>query len=58
MRVCTFTGEEIEPGTGLLYVKKNGEVLHYKNRKAFKNHQQLKRVPRYVRWSKHHVKHQ
>ena len=28
---CTFSGEEIEPGTGLIYVTKEGKVLYFKN---------------------------
>ncbi len=55
-RVCSFSGEEIEPGTGIMYVKKNGEVLHYKSRKCLKNHQGMKRVNRYVKWTKHYEK--
>ncbi len=51
-RKCSFSGEDIEPGSGLLYVKRNGEVYHYKSRKCFREHQRLKRVPRYVRWTK------
>ncbi len=51
-RVCSYSGDVIEPGTGLMYVKRNGEVYHYKTRKCFREHQKLKRVPRYVRWTK------
>lgn len=51
-RVCSYSGEDIEPGKGLMYVKKNGEVLHYKSRKCLREHQGLKRAPRYVKWTK------
>ncbi len=51
-RVCAYSGEDIEPGTGLMYVKKNGEVYHYKTRKCLKEHQKLGRVNRYVPWTK------
>lgn len=51
-RICSYSGEVIEPGTGLMYVKRNGEVYNYKTRKCFREHQTLKRVPRYVRWTK------
>ncbi len=51
-RICSYSGEPIEPGKGLLYVKRNGEVLHYKSRKCLREHQGLGRAPRYVRWTK------
>jgi large subunit ribosomal protein L24e len=51
-RVCAFSGQTIEAGTGLMYVKKNGEVLHYVSRKCLREHQGLKRAPRYTLWTK------
>jgi large subunit ribosomal protein L24e len=50
--ICAFSGDPIEPGTGLMYVKRNGEVLHYKTRKCLKEHQKLGRINRYVKWTK------
>lgn len=52
MTTCSFSGEEIEPGTGILYVRKNGEVLHFKNSKCLRNALKLKRINRHVRWTK------
>jgi large subunit ribosomal protein L24e len=37
-RTCDFSGEEIEPGTGIMYVRNDGTVLHFKDRKAEKNY--------------------
>ena len=37
-RTCDFSGEEIEPGTGIMYVRRDGTVLHFKNSKAEKNY--------------------
>jgi large subunit ribosomal protein L24e len=37
-RTCDFSGEEIEPGTGIMYVHRDGTVLHFKNSKAEKNY--------------------
>ncbi|MWG33078.1 50S ribosomal protein L24e [Halomarina oriensis] len=37
-RTCDYTGEEIEPGTGVMYVKNDGSVLHFVNSKAEKNY--------------------
>lgn len=33
---CSFTGEDIAPGTGHMHVKKDGTVLYFKNSKAKK----------------------
>ncbi len=52
MTNCSFSGEAIEPGTGLMYVKKNGEVLWFKNSKCMRNALNLGRVNRHVRWTK------
>ncbi|MFC7072295.1 50S ribosomal protein L24e [Halovenus rubra] len=37
-RTCDYTGEEIEPGTGKMYVKTDGTVLWFKGAKAEKNY--------------------
>ena len=34
---CSFTGKPIPPGTGMMYVKKTGQVLYFINSKAKKN---------------------
>ena len=34
-RVCSFSGDEIEPGTGLMFVKKDGSIMWFKNSKFF-----------------------
>ena len=55
-RTCSFCGDEIEPGTGKLFCKKDGSVFHFCSSKCQKNMLQLKRVPRRVRWSKFYAK--
>jgi large subunit ribosomal protein L24e len=50
-RVCTFCGKEIEPGTGRMYVKKDGVVYQFCTSKCFKNLVELKRVPRRTTWT-------
>lgn len=37
-RTCDFSGEEIEPGTGIMYVRNDGTVLHFKDSKCEKNY--------------------
>jgi len=55
-RICNFSGEEIEPGTGLMFIKKDGTVMWFKNSKARKNALKLKRNPRRVKWTRHYVR--
>ncbi len=55
-RICSFSGEEIEPGTGLMYIKRDGSILWFKNSKARKNSVKLKRNARRVKWTRHYVK--
>lgn len=35
---CSFSGKHIPPGTGIMYVKKDGKVLWFLNSKAEKNY--------------------
>jgi len=51
IRKCSFCGSEIEPGTGKMYVKKDGSVLNFCTNKCYKNMVQLKRVPRTTAWT-------
>ena len=37
-RTCDYTGEDIEPGTGKMFVKTDGTVLWFKHSKAEKNY--------------------
>lgn len=49
---CSFSGEDIPRGTGIMYVTKTGRVLYFKDRKAEKNMMELGRVPRRTRWTR------
>ncbi|AFZ73734.1 50S ribosomal protein L24e [Natronobacterium gregoryi] len=49
-RTCDYTGEEIEPGTGIMYVQNDGSVLHFVDSKAEKNYK-LGREPRDLEWT-------
>jgi len=53
-RVCTFCGVEIEPGTGRMYVKKDGVTYNFCSSKCFKNLVELGRVPRRVTWTRYY----
>ncbi len=50
-RICSFCGQEIEPGTGRIHVKKDGTVYQFCTSKCFKNMIELKRVPRRTAWT-------
>ncbi len=49
-RTCDYSGEAIEPGTGTMFVKANGTVLHFKDSKAEKNYL-LGREARDLEWT-------
>ena len=49
-RMCDYTGQEIEPGTGIMYVRTDGSVLHFVDSKAEKNYL-LGREPRDLEWT-------
>ena len=53
---CNFCGAEIKPGTGKMYVKKDGNVLWFCTRKCEKNMIGLRRIPRVTKWSKYYEK--
>ncbi|NYT11106.1 MAG: 50S ribosomal protein L24e [Methanomassiliicoccales archaeon] len=50
-RICSFCGQDIEPGTGRLHVKKDGTVYQFCTSKCYKNMVQLRRVPRRTAWT-------
>lgn len=52
----TFSGKEIPPGTGIMYVKKDGKILYFLNRKEEKNMIKLGRKPRRVKWTEEYRK--
>lgn len=50
-RVCTFCGENIEPGTGKMFIKKDGIIFYFCSGKCQKNLLKLKRTPRDIKWT-------
>ena len=50
-RICSFCGKDIEPGTGKMYVKKDGTVYTFCTNKCKKNRIDIGRVPRRTRWT-------
>ncbi len=57
-KTCSFCGKDIEPGTGKMYVKRDGTVFNFCSNKCKKNLIVLKRTPRLVKWTKAYREHQ
>ena len=55
-RICSFTHEEIEPGTGMMYIKRAGSVFWFKDSKARKTMLKLKRNTRRLKWTRRYEK--
>jgi large subunit ribosomal protein L24e len=47
---CSFCGNQLEPGTGKMFVKKDGTIFYFCSTKC-QNNQKLGRVPRRVQWT-------
>lgn len=50
-RICNFCGEGIEPGTGKMFIKKDGTIFYFCSSKCEKNSLKLKRIPREIKWT-------
>lgn len=48
---CSYCGDEIAPGTGLIFVRKDGATFNLCSRKCEKNMISLGRKSRKVRWT-------
>lgn len=49
-RDCDYCGDDIEPGTGTMFVRTSGTVIHYCSSKCEKN-AELGREPRDLEWT-------
>ncbi len=52
---CTFCGKKIEPGTGKLYIKSDGQSFNFCTSKCEKNMVDIGRKDRQTRWTKKHA---
>jgi len=48
---CSFCKQNINKGTGKIYVQKTGKVLYFCSLKCEKNMLKLKRKPRTTKWT-------
>ncbi len=55
MARCSFCGNEIEKGTGIVFVQKIGKVIHFCSSKCEKN-VALGRKPKHTRWTQEYMK--
>uniref|UniRef100_A0A7C2VLE3 Large ribosomal subunit protein eL24 n=1 Tax=Ignisphaera aggregans TaxID=334771 RepID=A0A7C2VLE3_9CREN len=55
-RTCGFCGYDIEPGTGLMYVKNDGSIIWFCSSKCLKNYK-LGRDPKKLAWTKAYTAH-
>ncbi len=52
MTDCSFCGNTMDRGTGLLYVKKDGTVFNFCSSKCRHNLVDLRRINRHTKWTK------
>ena len=56
MPQCVFCGEELQKGTGKMFIYNSGKIIYFCSRKCEKNLFKLKRVPATTRWTKEYGK--
>src|SRR5271165_5951637 len=54
-RQCSFCAGEIEPGTGTMFVKRDGTVFHFCNSSCRKQQLHLGRVGHRLKWTRAHA---
>jgi large subunit ribosomal protein L24e len=53
-RQCSFCAQEIEPGTGMMFVKRDGTVFHFCTSSCRKQQLHLHRVGHRFKWTRAH----
>lgn len=56
MAKCTFCGNVIAKGTGMMFVLKEGKILYFCSSKCRKNQLKLQRKAIHIRWTKQYIK--
>lgn len=51
MAKCSFCENILKPGTGKMYVKKDGKIMHFCSSKCERNMLSLERKPLQTRWT-------
>ena len=52
---CSFCGDNIAPGTGILFSQRDGTVYAFCSKKCEKNQLVLKRKPQKVKWAQRYI---
>ena len=50
-KICSFCGGNIEPGTGRIFVRKDGFTYTFCGSKCYKNLVKMRRLPRETEWT-------
>ncbi|MFH1209337.1 MAG: 50S ribosomal protein L24e [archaeon] len=58
MSNCSFCGNKIEKGTGMIFVFKTGKLAYFCSSKCERNMLRLKRKSRTLKWTKNFEKEQ
>lgn len=53
-RVCSFCGQPIEPGSGTMFIKKDGSVYYFDKRRCEVSLLKFGRMARKFKWTKHY----
>ncbi|MEK6839543.1 MAG: 50S ribosomal protein L24e [Nanoarchaeota archaeon] len=53
---CSFCGNQIAKGTGMMYVLKEGKIFYFCSSKCKKNQLKLKRTPANFKWTTQYKK--
>ena len=53
---CSFCGNIIEKGTGIMFIKRDAKILNFCSSKCEKNLLKLGRIPRQIKWTKEYRK--
>ena len=56
VRRCSFCGVDIPPGTGLMYVKRDGTIYWFCSRKCRVSMLEFRRDPRKLKWTAYYGK--
>ena len=54
-RSCSFCAGEIEPGTGTMFIKRDGSVFHFCTSSCRKQQLHLGRVGHRIKWTRAHA---
>lgn len=53
-RVCSFCGSPLEPGTGLMFIKKDGTVYYFNSKRCQTSLLKQGRLARRIKWTRHY----